>query len=75
MIFILKFLKVSLPFADNMSLHLPNNLSGGPENPVFKVNERDNLYDMQEDLHCKLKPEVAKLCEVLKFPVRVSFSL
>ncbi|CAK7340493.1 unnamed protein product [Dovyalis caffra] len=48
--------------------HLNSNLSEVLRANIVEYNERMNLHDSEKSLHLVLKPEIAKLCEILQLP-------
>ncbi|XP_048234499.1 helicase protein MOM1 isoform X4 [Ricinus communis] len=50
---------------------LTNVILDEPSSNMAKSNERINVHDSQKSLHLLLKPDMAKLCEILKLPDNV----
>ncbi|XP_042510757.1 chromodomain-helicase-DNA-binding protein Mi-2 homolog [Macadamia integrifolia] len=52
----------------NHACSSPNEVSGGSDTHFVESEERRKLRDAQKSLHLLLKPEISKLCEILKLP-------
>lgn len=63
---------------DSSTPNLASNLSEVSTVNLAEFNEKVNLHDsqksLQKSLHLLLKPEIAKLCEILQLPVYIHFS-
>ncbi|OVA18048.1 SNF2-related [Macleaya cordata] len=63
-----QFLPSSTAQTDSLRYRNVNDISDVPEAHMVESEERRKLRDSQKNLHIFLKPEMSKLCEILRLP-------